>query len=304
MISKDILKNIRRIQITTSRIVTDVFAGEYKSVFKGRGMEFEEVREYQPGDEIRFIDWNVTARTGQPHVKKFVEERELTVMFLLDVSASCLFGTVNKLKSQLAVEICSVLAFSALKNNDKIGLIAFSDKIEKFVPARKGLRHALRAIREMSYFVSPEAHKARFKSKGQPSKTDISSALEYLNRVTTRSTITFLVSDFYASDFEKALSIANKRHDVIAMTITDPVEFNLPNVGIIQLDDPETNETFFVDTSLAGLRRKYNEGSSRRFQDRKKMFGSINVDNIDVYTDVPYVRALTQFFKAREKRRR
>jgi uncharacterized protein (DUF58 family) len=237
MIPREILKKIRRIQITTSRMVADVFAGQYQSVFKGKGMEFYEVREYLPGDEIRSIDWNVTARMGNPYVKKFVEERELTVMLLLDMSLSCYFGSVRQLKSQLAAELCSVLAFSAIQNNDKIGLIAFTDRIEKFIPPRKGLTHVLRVIREALYF------------KPQGRGTDIPKAIEYLNRVTTRKTVTFIISDFYSREFKKALSIANKRHDIIAITITDPREINLPNIGIIKLEDAETQNSYLIDTS-------------------------------------------------------
>ncbi|MFC1576654.1 DUF58 domain-containing protein, partial [Candidatus Omnitrophota bacterium] len=232
MIPKDVVKRIHRIHITTSRMVTDVFAGQYKSVFKGRGIEFEEVREYQPGDEIRSIDWNVTARMGHPYVKKFVEERELTIMILLDKSLSCAFGTVSQLKSQLAAELCSLLAFSAIQNNDKVGLIVFTDKIEKFVPPRKGIRHVLRVVREALYLEPTQ--------KG----TDITAAIRYLNRVTKRRTITFVVSDFYSPAYKTALSIANKRHDMIAVTITDPRELDMPDVGIIKLQDAETGKDF------------------------------------------------------------
>jgi len=290
MIPKEILKQVRRIQITTSRMVTDVFAGQYQSVFKGSGMEFDEVREYQPGDEIRSIDWNVTARTGQPYVKKFVEERELTVMLLLDMSLSCSFGTAKQLKSRLAAELCSLLAFSAIQNNDKVGLIIFTDRIEKFVPPRKGLSHVLRVIREALYF----------KPKG--SGTNIKAALEYLGKVTTRKTVTFIISDFYNPAFKKDLSITNKRHDTIAVTITDPLEIELPNIGIIKLDDPETGESRLIDTSSAGLRKDYHKNSLQRFQERKKLFQSINVDSIDIRTDIPYSKTLIAFFKMRERR--
>ena len=290
MIPKEILKQVRRIQITTSRMVTDVFAGQYQSVFKGSGMEFDEVREYQPGDEIRSIDWNVTARTGHPYVKKFVEERELTVMLLLDMSLSCSFGTVKQLKSRLAAELCSLLAFSAIQNNDKVGLIIFTDRIEKFVPPRKGLSHVLRVIREALYF----------KPKG--SGTNIKAALEYLGKVTTRKTVTFIISDFYNPAFKKDLSITNKRHDTIAVTITDPLEIELPNIGIIKLDDPETGESRLIDTSSAGLRKDYHKNSLQRFQERKKLFQSINVDSIDIRTDIPYSKTLIAFFKMRERR--
>jgi len=290
MIPKEVLKNIRRIQITTSRMVKDVFAGQYQSVFKGQGMEFDEVREYQPGDEISSIDWNVTARMGHPYIKKFVEERELTVMLLLDMSGSSYFGTVNKLKMQLAAEICSVLAFSAIKNNDKVGFIAFTDGVEKFIPPRKGLHHVLRVVREALYF-KPE-------KKG----TNIPNAIEYLNRVTRRRTVTFVISDFYASDFKKSLSVSNRRHDVVAVTITDPCEINLPNIGITKFDDPESGKGLLVDTSSLRLRKKFNENALSKLNERKKTFRSVNVDHIDIRTDIPYSQSLFKFFKMREKR--
>ncbi|MEK6567498.1 MAG: DUF58 domain-containing protein [Candidatus Omnitrophota bacterium] len=291
MIPKEVLKNIRRIQITTSRMVNDVFAGQYQSVFKGKGMEFEEVREYQPGDEIRSIDWNVTARTGHPYIKKFVEERELTVMLVLDMSASGFFGTAKQLKRQLAAEFCSVLAFSAIRNNDRVGFIAFTDRKEKFIPPRKGLRHVLRVIREMLYF-KPEGR-----------GTDINSALEYLNKVSRRKTITFVVSDFYSGDFKKMLSVSNKRHDIIAVTVTDPWELNLPDVGIVSLEDSETGESFMLDTSDSRLRREYSLNAQKRLKERSKFFQSGGVDTIDIRTDIPYAKSLFKFFKAREKRR-
>lgn len=292
MIPKEILQKIRRIQITTSRMVTDVFAGQYQSVFKGKGMEFYEVREYQPGDEIRSIDWNVTARMGHPYVKKFVEERELTVMLLLDASMSCRFGSVSKMKNQLAAEFCSVLAFSAIKNNDRVGIIIFTDKIEKFVPARKGLSHVLRVIREALYF------------KPERAGTDISLALEYLNRVTARKTITFLISDFFDKDFKKVLSVSNKRHDIVAVTITDPRERDLPDVGIMNLSDAETGEDLIVDTSDSNFRKQYKEDAIKRIRQRQSLFRSVNVDNIDIYTDTPYTKELIRFFKVRERRMR
>ncbi len=292
MIPKEVLKNIRRIQITTSRMVMDVFAGQYQSVFKGKGMEFYEVREYQPGDEIRFIDWNVTARTGHPYIKKFVEERELTVMLILDMSASCFFGTVKQLKMRLAAEICSVLAFSAIKNNDKVGLIIFTDKVEKFIPARKGIRHVLRVIREALYF----------KPKGKT--TNISAALEYLNKVTTRKTVTFIISDFYSSDFKKMLSAANKRHDIIAITITDPRELELPDIGIIQLDDPETGKSFLADSSNPIMRKEYCENARKKMKERESLFRMAGVDTIALRTDTAYSQSLFKFFRARERRKR
>lgn len=292
MIPKEVLKKIRRIQITTSRMVTDVFAGQYQSVFKGRGMEFHEVREYQPGDEIRSIDWNVTARMGHPYIKKFVEERELTVMLLLDSSMSCRFGSVNKMKNQLAAELCSVLAFSAIQNNDRVGIMIFTDKVEKFVPARKGLSHVLRVIREALYF-NPEGR-----------ATDISAALEYLNKVTTRKTIAFLISDFFDKDFKKVLSVSNKRHDVVAVTITDRRERDMPDVGIMDLRDAETGEDLVIDTGDFALRKRYREDAIKRINDRKALFRSVHVDNIDIYTDIPYTKELIRFFRMRERRMR
>jgi len=290
MIPKEIFKQIRRIQITTSRLVTDVFSGQYQSVFKGRGMEFDEVRQYFPGDDVRSIDWNVTARTGTPHIKKFVEERELTVMFLLDLSRSCYFSTANKLKRQLAAEICSLLAFSAVQNNDRVGLIVFSDRIEKFVPARKGLRHSLRIIREALFF------------QPQGRGTNISGALEYLNKVSHRRTVSFIISDFYDSGFEKQLAIANKRHDITAVTITDPREIDLPDLGVVSFNDSETQEMFFVDTSSVKTREDFHKNALKVLEERKKIFNRINVDMVDIRTDIPYARTLFAFFKTREKR--
>ncbi len=292
MIPKEVLQQIRRIQITTSRMVTDVFSGQYQSVFKGRGIEFDEVREYQVGDEIRSIDWNVTARMGHPYIKKFMEERELTVMLLLDLSGSSYFGTVNKLKRQIAAEICSVLAFSAIRNNDKVGLIIFTDKIEKFVPPKKGISHVLRIIREALYF-NPQGR-----------KTDIPAALEYLNKVCKRSTVTFIVSDFYDTNFKKPLSIANKRHDLVSITITDPKEMDLPNIGMAQFDDPETGKTFNLDTSNEALRRNFRENALKITGERKKTFDRLGVDNVDIRCDIPYNRTLFKFFRMRERRLR
>lgn len=292
MIPKEVLQKIRRIQITTSRMVTDVFAGQYQSVFKGKGMEFDEVREYQPGDDIRSIDWNVTARMGHPYVKKFVEERELTVMLILDASKSCHFGSVKQLKSQLAAELCSVLAFSAIQNNDRVGLIIFTDRIEKFIPARKGLKHVLRVIREALYF------------EPQGKGTDIPLALEYLNRVTKRRTISFLISDFFAEGYKSLLSIANKRHDIVGITITDPREIDLPNVGIIKLSDAESGENFIIDTTDKKMRSTYRDEALRRISDREKLLRSVNVDCVGIMTDKPYTMELIKFFKMRERRLR
>lgn len=292
MIPKEVLKEIRRIQITTSRMVSDLFAGQYQSVFKGRGMEFYEVREYLPGDEIRSIDWNVTARAGRPFIKKFVEERELTVMLLLDMSASSYFGTSTQLKMQLAARLCSVLAFSATTNNDKVGFIAFTDRIEKFIPPAKGTRHVLRVIREALCF------------QPQGTGTDINAALEYLNRVTTRKTVTFVISDFFAPDFRRRLAVANKRHDIVAVTITDPRELELPDAGLVKLFDPEKRREFVLDTSDRRVREAYSRKNQLRIKERDTLFRAANVDSIDVRTDVPYSRSLLKFFRQRERRLR
>jgi uncharacterized protein (DUF58 family) len=290
MIPKEILQKIRRIQIVTSRMVNDVFAGQYHSVFKGKGMEFYEVREYQHGDDIRSIDWNVTARTGHPYVKKFIEERELTVMILLDASGSSYFGSVKQLKIQLAAELCSVLAFSAIQNNDKVGLLIFTDRIEKFIPPRKGLRHVLRVIREALYY------------KPEGCGTDIAKALDYLNRVSKRRTITFIISDFFSPGFRRLLGVANKRHDVVAITLTDPREIDLPDVGVISLRDAETQEHCLIDTSNARFRTRYQQEALARKLNRENTFRSLKVDSIDVCTDRPYARELIRFFKMRERR--
>lgn len=291
MIPKEILKQVRRIQILTSRMVNDVMAGEYHSTFKGRGMEFDEVREYSPGDEIRSIDWNVTARTGTPYVKKYVEERELTVMLLVDASSSGGFGSVAKTKSEIAAEMCAVLAFSAIKNNDKVGLIIFTDQIEKFVPPKKGRSHVLRVIREVLYY----------KPKGRG--TNIAGALEYLKKVTHRKTVAFLVSDFLAENYQRPLSIANKGHDLVAITVTDPREIDLPNIGFIELEDAETGEVVLVDTRDPAFRERFTGLTSDKMREREKLFRSSGVDSIDVRTDKPYVEPLRRFFRMRERRR-
>ena len=291
-IPDEIFAKIRKIQIATAKLVAEMFAGEYKSVFKGRGMEFFEVREYQVGDDIRTIDWNVTAREGKPFVKKYIEERELTVMFLLDVSRSGYFGSVQNIKRDLAAEVCSVLAGSAMKNNDKVGLIAFTDKIEKYIPPRKGSRHVMRVIREMLY-TEPEG-------KG----TDIPFALEYLEKTTKQSTITFLVSDFYAENIKKPLSIANKKHDIVAVRITDPRDFKLPDVGIIKLDDPEKDTSYLVDTGQNAIRKEYQVQARIKEQERRNAFYSINVDSINIDTSKDYSEELLHFFSTRKVRRR
>ena len=290
MIPKEVLNQIRYIQIITSRLVNEVFAGEYQSVFKGRGMEFEEVREYQPGDDIRSIDWNVTARMNTPYVKKFIEERELTVMILLDVSGSFYFSSVNKLKRRLSAEVASILAFSAMRNKDKVGLVLFTDQIEKFLPPKKGLNYGLRIIREALYF--------------QPSsqRTNISRALDFLNKVCKRKAVVFIISDFYSEDFEHTLSLTNKHHDLIAVTITDPRELELPSLGIVSFFDPEAGEEIIVDTSPK-VREAFKKRALSFFEKRDKLFERLGIDNISLRTDIPYKDSLVAFFTKRRLRK-
>jgi uncharacterized protein (DUF58 family) len=290
MIPRDILKKVREIEIHTNRLVNDVLAGEYHSVFKGRGMEFAEVREYQQGDDIRNIDWNVTARMGHPFVKLHVEERELTVMLVIDASASGNFGTVNRMKGELAVELCAVLAFSAIKNNDKIGLIMFTDTVEKYVPPKKGKNHVLRVIRELLYF--------------QPQRrgTNIQAALEYVNRVMKRKAVVFLVSDFLAGPYDKLLRVTSRKHDVIPVTITDPREIELPPVGLLELEDAETGEMLLLDTLDADVRQTYRALARQRQAARNRLFRSMKLDAIDVRTDAPYLPTLITFFRRRASR--
>lgn len=290
MIPKEVLKQVRRIQILTKRIVGDAFAGEYESVFKGRGMEFDEVREYTPGDDVRSIDWNVTARTGVPHVKRFVEERELTVFFLVDLSRSGQFGTTARLKNEIAAELCAVLAFAAARSNDKVGAIIFTDRVEKFVPPAKGSRHVLRVIRELLYFKPSEV------------RTDISAALDYLGRITTKKAVVFLVSDFFSEGYEKSLHVMSRRHDVIAVRIIDPREVKLPGVGFLELEDAETGEMILVDTRSARLRDDYQRRAAGQEDERNSRFRRMEVDCIDIRTDMPYVRPIELFFRKRAKR--
>ena len=290
MIPKELLRQIRRIQIRTSHLVNDVLAGQYESVFKGQGMEFKEVREYQPGDDIRSIDWNVTARTGRPFVKLFTEERELTVMLVVDVSGSGIFGSQEKLKNEMAAELCALLAFSAIKNNDKVGLIMFTGDVEKYVPPKKGRPHVLRVIREVLYYEPVD--------RG----TDLVAALEFLNRVTTRRCVVFLVSDFIAEGYEKVLRVVSKRHDVIAVTITDPREEALPGVGLIELMDAETGELKLVDASDRRARAEFARLAGEAVQGRQAVFRSTGIDSINVRTDRPYIEELLKFFRMRERR--
>lgn len=281
---------MRKIEITTRGLVNNVFSGQYHSVFKGRGMDFAEVREYQIGDDIRTIDWNVTARSGNPFVKLYQEERELSVMLLVDASASGDFGTSQRLKGEIAVEICALLAFSAIKNNDKVGLLIFTDRIEKFVPPRKGRQHVLRVIRELLYH--------RPLQKG----TDIGMALDYLNRVVRRRSVVFLVSDFLARDYQRSLRIANRRHDVVAIRVSDPREVEIPKVGLLELEDSETGERFLADTSDPSFRKKFHSQAKATNAERVRLFRSVGVDFIEVWTHEPYDVPLIRFFRNRARR--
>ena len=287
MIPREILKKVRRVEITTRGLVNEVFSGEYHSVFKGRGMNFAEVREYQYGDDIRSIDWNVTARTGHPFVKVFEEERELTVMLVVDVSASGDFGTRGRMKGEVAVEICALLAFSAIKNNDKGGLIIFSDRIEKFVPPRKGRSHVLRVLREIFYH-QPEGR-----------GTDIRCALEYLTHVIKRRAVVFLVSDFKATPFEKALSVAGRRHDLIAVHMGDQRESVLPSLGYTEFEDAETGELLTVNTADVRFRAEFESRAARERAELGRTLRHSRVDVIDIETGQPYVKPLMLFFKER-----
>ena len=292
MISKELAKKIRYIQIYTSKAVNDSLAGEYESLFKGRGMSFSEVREYQIGDDIRTIDWNVTARTGSPYVKLYVEERELTVLFLVDLSASGAFGSTRRTKNEAAAELCALLAFSAIKNNDKVGLILFTDHVEKFIPPAKGTRHVLRIIRELLNF------------KPSKTKTNISEAIEYLGRVTTKKCVVFLISDFLSKGYEKPLRVMGKRHDLIAVSVTDPREIKMPDVGLIELEDAETGEIIVIDTGSKAVRGQYEELGTTRQVDLQKLFRSIDIDHLKILNDRDYVSDMVRFFKMRGQRLR
>ena len=293
MIPKEVLKKVRQIEIRTNREVTDVLGGQYHSVFKGHGMEFEEVREYLPGDEVRSIDWNVTARFGHPYIKKFKEERELTVILIVDVSASGQFGSVRQTKNELAAELAAVLAFSAIRNNDKVGLIMFTDQIEKYVPPKKGRRHVLRVIREI----------LAFQPKGRG--TNLKAALDYLNHVQSRRAVTFVLSDFQVQDEEtvrKKLRVASKRHDVVALSLRDPREEELPAVGLVELRDAETDERALVDTFDRKIREEFALKSRLRLEALRRMLRSASVDHVEIRCEKDYMLPLIKFFKMRERR--
>jgi uncharacterized protein (DUF58 family) len=290
MTTQELLKQVRKIEIKTRGLVNQVFSGEYHSVFKGRGMEFSEVREYQFGDDIRNIDWNVTARFGHPYVKIFEEERELTVMLVVDLSGSLSFGSMEKTKQKIAAELSAILAFSALKNNDKTGLLLFTDKVEKFIPPRKGQTHALRIIREVLSF-QPEGK-----------QTNIKNALEFLNNAVKRRSIIFLMSDFIDSGYDNILRTLSKKHDVAALLLTDKREYEIPPIGLVKLKDSESGKTAWLDTSNAQSAYLLKNLFLKNVDAKVKLFNSAKIDSIVLDTAQDYVRPLVKFFKARETR--
>jgi uncharacterized protein (DUF58 family) len=286
----EILKKIKTLEIKTRGLVETAFAGDYHSVFKGRGMNFEDVREYQPGDEIRAIDWNVTARLGTAFVKKFTEERELTVMLIVDVSASGNFGSSVQSKRELAAEVACLLAFSAIRNNDKVGLILFSDRVELFIPPKKGRSHTLRLIREILFF------------QPQGRGTDPALALDYLNNVVTRRAVVFFISDFQAPDFSHALAVSGRRHDFIAIHVEDEREEFLPNIGIISLEDAESGEQIEINTADRATRRRFAELAEEKKAELARTLRRNNIDAVALRTGQDYLPALRAFFKQRERR--
>ena len=292
MLTDDLIARIRRIEITTRKLVNDSFAGEYQSVFKGRGMEFDEVRQYHPGDDVRSIDWNVTARTGEPHVKSYIEERELTVMLAVDVSRSGDFGTRNRFKRELAVELAAVMSFAATTNNDRVGLLLFSDRVESLVPPRKGRSHVLRMVRDLLVF--------------QPvgSGTDISLALDTVHQMLKRRSIVFLVSDFLADpeSYRQAMLVTNRRHDVVAFDLSDPLEHEIADVGIMALEDAESGETIWVDTGSSEWKKEFLERAARVEEGKNDVFVGAGVDRVRVTTAKDYVPEVGAFFKNRLRR--
>ncbi|MBI3181036.1 MAG: DUF58 domain-containing protein [Myxococcales bacterium] len=290
MLPKELIKRIRKLEIATRKAVSDVLAGQYHSVFKGRGMAFSEVRQYQPGDEIRIIDWNVTARMNDTYVKVFTEERELTVMLLVDASASEDFGSTERAKSEIAGEIAAQIAFSAIANNDRVGLILFTDRVEKVIPPKKGRKHVLRVISDILAF-RPE-HRG----------TDLSSALDYLSQIAKRRSVTFLISDFLARDYEKALRIVGQRHDLVPVVIADPLEEKFAKLGLVLLEDPETGQQLLVDSSDSLVRGRFAEAVKKAREGRQRLFKKLELDHVELRAGEDHVKALARFFRARARR--
>ena len=329
MLTSEILGRVREIQVRTGRQVADVLAGEYVSVFKGRGMEFDEVRPYVPGDDVRSIDWNVTARTGEPYIKRYVEERQLTLMLMADVSASQDFGSVSRSKREATAELCALLAFSATRNDDKVGLALFHSEIEEYIPPRKGQKHALRVVRDVLAHSDEQNRRARVEASGASTSnlidrlraqwsrvragrrprrareaTDVGFALEFLMRVTKRRTICFVVSDFLDDDFDRAMVAANRKHDVIAVLVTDPNELDVPDVGLVALRDAETGEARVVDTGSSAFRDEARARADSRVRGLAQRFASLGIDFIHVDAAGDVIDPLVRFFRMRERRGR
>lgn len=291
-IPREILRKVRRLEIRTRKLVNESLAGGYHSVFKGQGMEFSEVREYQYGDDVRSIDWNVTSRMGRPFVKKYTEERELTVILVVDASASGTFGSAGQVKADVMAEICALLAFSAIRNNDRVGLILFTDRVEKFVPPSRGQRHVLRVIREILFH--------RPAGRG----TDLQCGLEYLGRVIRRRAVVFLVSDFLTRDFESGLRVVNRLHDLVALSVRDPLESELPAVGMVALEDAETGVVQVVDTGVPRLRQAFRKAALEGQQRLRDLFRRLGIDSVELVNGEPYDVPLVRFFKERARRAR
>ena len=290
MLPRELIKRIRRLEITTRKVVSSVLSGQYHSVFKGRGMAFSEVRQYQPGDEVRTIDWNVTARMNDTYVKVFTEERELTVMLLVDVSASGSFGSGERSKAELSAEVAAQIAFSAIANNDRVGLVLFSDRIEKVVPPRKGKSHVLRLITDI----------LTTKPKGKG--TNLNEALTYLSHVAKRKTVTFLISDFIAPEYEKGLRIVGRKHDLVPVVVNDPFEEKFPALGVVDLEDPETGERMTIDTSDPRVRGRFQKFMAARRDERNKVFKRLQLDSVELRAHEEYALSLQKFFAARSAR--
>jgi uncharacterized protein (DUF58 family) len=290
MLPRDIVKKLRKIEIHTARLANDQLAGSYHSVFKGRGMAFSEVRQYQPGDDVRFIDWNVSARMNDTYVKVFTEEREMTVMLIVDVSASERFGSVAQPKSETVAEVGALLAFSAIKNNDRVGLILFSDRVEKFVPPKKGAGHVMRVVTEM------------LNAKPRGTRTDLRCALDLLGHVLKRKAVVFLISDFIADGYERSLRIASHKHDLIPIQVIDRREEDLPDLGIVVMEDLETGELFEVDTSSRRAREAYAMRMAKQRAAREQLWKRLSLDHLTIYTDRPYVRPIADLFRLRQRR--
>ena len=319
ILSEDLAKKIRYIQIYTNKAVDDSLAGEYESVFKGSGMEFDEAREYYPGDDVRNIDWNITARMGKPYIKRFSEERELTVLIMVDMSRSGIFSSTEKSKNEFSAELCALLSFAATKNNDKIGLLLFADKVTKFIAPQKGTSHVLKIIRELLTYKDPTENNSKiswFKkilkilfpwaeyTPPMENKTDIATALDYVGHVLKKKAVIFLVSDFQANNFENSMRVTAQRHDLIAVSITDQREMELPNIGIINLEDAETGESVTIDTSNKQIRDNYFIQNILKKEQLKHLFASMHVDWIDLNSKKDYVREIMKFFLARAKKHR